>query len=154
VASISHRRGTLDFDDLGFEHRYSIMKAYERSKLANVLFANELARRFEGTGVTSNSLHPGAVDTNIWSGAPTWAKPVIRLFARRMFISAEQGGAAVVQLVADPDLDGVTGRYFENGRAVSPAALADDTALAAKLWTVSADLVGLTAPGPTADQTD
>jgi retinol dehydrogenase 14 len=146
VASISHRRGTLDFDDLGFRRGYAIMKAYERSKLANVLFANELARRLDGTGVTSNSLHPGTVDTNIWSGAPTWAKPVIRLFARRMFISAEQGGATIVQLATDPDLTGVSGRYFEKGRAVSPAALAEDPALAAKLWTVSASLVGLTSP--------
>ena len=68
VASVGHRQGTLDFDDLGFERGYSIMRAYSRSKLANVLFANELARRLAGTGVTSNSLHPGSVDTSIWSG--------------------------------------------------------------------------------------
>src|SRR6185295_9334826 len=67
VASVGHRRGTMDFDDLGFARGYSIMKAYARSKLANVLFAAELARRLAGTGVTSNSLHPGAVATNIWS---------------------------------------------------------------------------------------
>jgi len=77
VASVGHRSGTLDFDDLGFERGYSIMRAYGRSKLANVLFASELARRLAGTGVTSNSLHPGAVATNIWSGAPLWAKPLI-----------------------------------------------------------------------------
>ena len=92
VASIGHRRGTLDFADLGFERGgYSIMRAYMRSKLANVLFAAELARRLAGTGVTSNSLHPGSVATNIWSGAPTWAKPLIQILYRPFFISAEKG---------------------------------------------------------------
>ena len=79
VASLGHRQGTLDFDDLGFERGYQILKAYARSKLANVLFCAELSRRLAGTGVTSNCLHPGAVATNIWSGAPFWAKPLIWL---------------------------------------------------------------------------
>jgi retinol dehydrogenase-14 len=127
VASIGHRRGTLDFDDLGFERGgYWIMKAYMRSKLANVLFASELARRLAGTGVTSNSLHPGSVATNIWSGAPTWAKPVIQLLWRPFFLTPEQGGAFIVQLAADPQLEGVTGKYFETGTAVPPAPLAQD----------------------------
>lgn len=145
VASIGHRRGTLDFDDLGFERGgYWIMKAYTRSKLANVLFANELARRLAGTGVTSNSLHPGSVATNIWSGAPTWAKPVIQLLWRPFFLTAEQGGAFIVQLAADPKLEGVTGKYFETGKLVAPAPLAQDEALARKLWDVSAAMTGLT----------
>jgi retinol dehydrogenase 14 len=148
VASIGHRRGTLDFDDLGFERGgYWIMRAYTRSKLANVLFAAELARRLAGTGVTSNSLHPGSVATNIWSGAPTWAKPVIQLLWRPFFLTAEQGGAFIVQLAADPRLEGVTGKYFETGRDVAPAPLAQDEALASKLWDVSAAMTGLS-PGP------
>jgi NAD(P)-dependent dehydrogenase (short-subunit alcohol dehydrogenase family) len=143
VASIGHRRGTLDFDDLGFERGYSIMKAYSRSKLANVLFAGELARRLEGTGVTSNSLHPGRVATNIWSGAPLWARPVIALFLRPFFLSAEEGARTIVQLAADPALEGTTGRYFEAGRMVAPAPLARDPELARRLWDVSARMVGL-----------
>jgi len=145
VASIGHRRGRLDFDDLGYERGYSIMRAYTRSKLANVLFAAELARRLAGTGVTSNSLHPGSVDTNIWSGAPLWAKPIIQILFRPFFISAEQGGARIVQLVASPELEGVSGQYFENGRAVAPAPPASDPALARRLWDVSAAMVGLPA---------
>ena len=141
VASVGHRQGTLDFDDLGYERGYSIMRAYTRSKLANVLFAAELARRLEGTGVTSNSLHPGAVATNIWSGAPTWAKPIIQILFRPFFISPEKGAAAIVQLAASPDLEGVTGKYFEKGKAVTPAPLAQDPALAKRLWGVSAALV-------------
>ena len=145
VASVGHRRGTLDFDDLGYERGYAIMKAYTRSKLANVLFAAELARRLAGTGVTSNSLHPGAVATNIWSGAPLWAKPLIQILYRPFFISAAEGAATIVQLAADPALEGVTGKYFEKGVAVAPAPLAQDEALAKRLWDVSAGMVGLTA---------
>jgi NAD(P)-dependent dehydrogenase (short-subunit alcohol dehydrogenase family) len=143
VASVGHRRASLDFDDLGFERGYSIMRAYGRSKLANVLFAAELARRLAGTGVTSNSLHPGAVATNIWSGAPLWAKPIIHLFFRPSFISSERGADAVVRLAASPELEGVTGQYFEDGKPSVPAPLARDAALARRLWDVSARLVQL-----------
>jgi len=146
VASVGHRQGTLDFDDLGFARGgYRIMRAYARSKLANVLFAAELARRLAGTGVTSNSLHPGAVATNIWSGAPAWAKPLIFVFFRPFFISPEKGGERIVQLAADPALEGVSGKYFENGRPVAPAPLAQDEELARRLWRTSAELVGLPA---------
>ncbi|HSG41417.1 MAG TPA: SDR family oxidoreductase [Thermoanaerobaculia bacterium] len=143
VASKSHRQGTLDFADLDFERGYAIMRAYARSKLANVLFAAELARRLAGTGVTSNSLHPGSVATNIWSGAPLWAKPLILLLYRPFFLSVEKGAATIVQLAASPELDGVTGKYFEKGKPVAPAPLARDEALAKRLWKVSAALVGL-----------
>src|SRR5262249_10143805 len=120
------------------------------SKLANVLFAAELARRLEGTGVTSNSLHPGSVDTNIWTGAPLWAKPLIFFVFRPFFITAEKGGSSIVDLAARPDLATVTGHEFEEGKMTEPAPLAADRALAIRLWEVSAALVGLppTAPRP------
>jgi retinol dehydrogenase 14 len=143
TASVGHRRGTMDFDDLGFERGYFIMKAYSRSKLGNVLFSNELARRLAGSGVTSNALHPGAVATNIWSGAPGWSKPLLTLFARPFFISSEKGGATLVHAAIDPSLEGVTGKYFEKMKAVDPSPLAQDQALAKKLWDVSAQMVGL-----------
>ena len=143
VASAGHRRGSLNFQDLGFEKGYGVMRAYARSKLANVLFANELARRLAGTGVTSNSLHPGVVATNIWSGAPWWAKPIIAVLFRPFFTSAENGGLRIVQLAADPELEGVTGRYFEDGEEIDPAPLARDEPLARRLWDVSAALAGL-----------
>ena len=137
VASVGHQQGTLDFDDIGFERGYSLMRAYSRSKLANVLFSNELARRLAGTGVTSNSLHPGAVDTRIWSGAPLWAKPLIQLVFRRFFISAAQGGSYVVRLAAQPELSTVSGKYFDKANMTAPSALAADAALARRLWDVS-----------------
>jgi NAD(P)-dependent dehydrogenase (short-subunit alcohol dehydrogenase family) len=119
------------------------MKAYSQSKLANVLFAAELARRLAGTGVTSNSVHPGSVDTNIWADAPLWAKPMITLLFRPWFITPEQGGATIVQLAASPTFAGVTGQYFERQRSVEPSAAARDRVTAERLWEVSAELVGL-----------
>ncbi len=144
VASIVHRRGTLDFDDLGFARGYGLLKAYARSKLANVLFASELARRLAGTGVTSNSLHPGGVATNIWSGAPFWARPLIAVFVRPRLISAEAGAATIVQLAAGADFESVTGLYFENQRSVAPSSLAQDERLARQLWEVSTALTRAT----------
>jgi NAD(P)-dependent dehydrogenase (short-subunit alcohol dehydrogenase family) len=143
VSSVGHRQGTMDFDDLQFERGYSIMRAYSRSKLANVLFANELPRRLAGTGVTSNSLHPGAVDTRIWSGAPVWAKPLIQLVFRPFFISPEEGGSYIVRLVTSPEMSTVTGQYFEKAKPSVPSPLARDEALAKRLWDVSAAMVGL-----------
>jgi len=147
VASVGHQQGTLNFDDIGFERGYSLMRAYSRSKLANVLFSNELARRLAGTGVTSNSLHPGSVDTRIWSGAPLWAKPLIQLVFRPFFITAAQGGSYVVRLAVQPELSAVSGKYFDKSKMTAPSALAADEALARRLWDVSASMVKLDVPG-------
>jgi len=141
VASIGHRRGTLDFDDLGLARGYGIMRAYSRSKLANVLFANELARRLAGTGVTSNSVHPGGVATDLWSGAPLWAQPYIRLWLWRSLISPGAGAEPVARLAVDANLQGVTGRYYEGVSEIAPAPLAQDETLAGRLWTESERLV-------------
>jgi retinol dehydrogenase-14 len=157
VASIGHRRATMDFEDLFFERGYMLMKAYGRSKLANVLYTRLLAQKLAGTGVTVNALHPGAVDTAIWSGAPAWTKPIIAILRRFAFISAEEGGRRIVQLAVSPELSGTTGQYFENGRIIDPAPLARDDALARRLWQESERLTGLkpgaqerTAPKPAA----
>ena len=151
VASIAHRRATMDFDDLFYERGYSLVKAYGRSKLGNVLYTRLLAQKLAGTGVTVNSLHPGAVDTGIWSAAPAWMKPLIAILRRFAFISAEEGGRRIVQLVAGPELSGTTGQYFENGRIVDPASRARDDALARRLWQESERLTGLK---PGAQETD
>jgi NAD(P)-dependent dehydrogenase (short-subunit alcohol dehydrogenase family) len=144
VASAGHYRGTMNFDDLGYERGgYFIMRAYGRSKLGNVLFAAELSRRLAGTGVTANSLHPGGVATNIWTGAPNYAKPLINFLLRPFLISAQQGGETIVQLAADPAVEGVTGKYFSNKKPKTPSALARDEALARRLWDESARLVKL-----------
>jgi len=143
VASIGHRQGDLDFDNLQFERGgYRIMKAYTRSKLANVLFTAELARRLAETGVTVNCVHPGTVATQIWTRAPWFARPIIAV--RKLFmLTPEQGGDTIVHLAASPDLEGQSGGYYENNCRVQPSRLAQDQALAKKLWDVSAQLVKL-----------
>ena len=143
VASGVHRAGRIPFDNLQFEHGgYGLMRAYARSKLANVLFTRELARRVAGTGVTANSLHPGAVATNIWSHASGYAQPLLAV-AKLFMISAEKGADTIVYLAASPEVDGQTGGYYERNRRVSPSASAQDDAIAKELWTRSAALVGL-----------
>jgi retinol dehydrogenase-14 len=143
VASVAHRHGDLDFENLNYERGgYAIMKAYARSKLANVLFTAELARRLAGKGVTVNCVHPGAVATNIWSRAPWFARPLLAL-AKPFMRSPEQGGRSIVHLAASPELEGLTGGYYEKDRLARPSRLAQDEALARRLWEVSARLVHL-----------
>ena len=119
------------------------MRAYSRSKLAEVLFTRELARRLQGTGVTVNSVHPGAVATNIWDRAPAYTRPVFALAKRIAMISPEAGAATIVYLASSPDVAGKTGLYFEQNRPKTPSPLAQDDALAARLWDESASLVRL-----------
>lgn len=143
TASVGHRRGTMDFDDLHFEKGgYSIMGAYGRSKLANVLFASELSRRLAGTGVVANSLHPGAVATPIWSKAPWYTKPALAI-AKLFMISPEAGGDTLVHLAAAPETATMTGLYFEKNKPVKPTRLARDEAVARRLWEVSEKLTGI-----------
>ena len=147
VVSVSSRgnyAGTLDFDDLQFARGgYSIMAAYNRSKLANVLFTVELAARMEGRGVTANCLHPGVVATNIWSGAPWFALPILALMKRIMMITPEQGSDTITWLAASPEAEGQTGGYYDSRKRKRPHKLAQDAEIARKLWEVSAALVKL-----------
>jgi retinol dehydrogenase-14 len=143
TSSAGHYSGTLDLDDIGFERGYSNMRAYSRSKLANVLTARELARRLAGSGVTVTSLHPGAISTNIWSAAPWFARPVLALAKRRME-SPEVGGSRLAYLAASPEVEGATGGYYDGNRLRDPSPLAQDDALGERLYDVSARLVGLT----------
>lgn len=143
VASTVHYRGTLDFDDLGFEQGYTTMKAYARSKLANVLFTRELAKRLEGRGVTVNALHPGVVATHIWDGAPSWTQPLFALAKRVFMTTPAEGAEKIVYLAAYPDVAELSGLYFEKNRPKEPSKLARDDAIAERLWVESERLTGL-----------
>lgn len=143
TSSVGHHQGTMDFDDLGFESGYGIMRAYGRSKLANVLHTRELARRLEGTGVTVNCLHPGTVATSIWGGAPWWARPVLMLAKRVVMVSPREGGRRLTYLAVDPAVEGLTGGYYDDDRLEEPSEIAQDDAVAERLRDVSRDLVGL-----------
>lgn len=141
TASVGHYRGSMDFDDLGYERGYNILKAYGRSKLANVLYTRDLAERLAGTGVTATCLHPGSVATNIWSGAPGWARPVLDLAKRFAMVSPAEGGARITFLAVDPSVEGASGGYYEKDRVKEPSKVARDDAVRKRLTEVSRALV-------------
>ena len=142
VSSDAHKFGRLDFGDLQSERRYRGMKVYGRSKTANILFTRELARRLEGSGVTVNCLHPGAVATRLGQQNGAFAR-VLTGVLRPFFRTPAQGADTAVWLASDPALEGATGGYYYSRRERQPAAHARDAASAARLFDVSAGLVGL-----------
>jgi NAD(P)-dependent dehydrogenase (short-subunit alcohol dehydrogenase family) len=150
VSSDGHYSGSMDFSDLGFSRGMwtrNIFPAYARSKLALVLFTRELARRLQGTGVTVNAVHPGAVATNIWNRAPLFTRPLFAILKRVAMISPEHGGATIVYLAASPEVESTSGEYFEKNRARQPSRLAQDDTLATRLWAESTKLVRLSEAG-------
>jgi NAD(P)-dependent dehydrogenase (short-subunit alcohol dehydrogenase family) len=146
VASDAHRMGgALDFDDLGSAKRYSAMAVYGRSKLANLLFTRELARRLAGSGVTVNALHPGVVRTGLGQNNDAPILKFLTNLARPFFRSPERGAETSIWACSAPELEGVTGRYLSDRREQKPHAHALDDAAASRLWDASAKLVGIAA---------
>jgi NAD(P)-dependent dehydrogenase (short-subunit alcohol dehydrogenase family) len=142
VSSEAHTAGHIDFEDLQAEKNYGAMRAYSQSKLAQVLFTHELARRLSGTGVTVNSLHPGVVATN-WGRHSVGAMSVgIRLISPFM-ASPEKGAETSIYLASSPDVATVTGKYFEKKQETGSSPESNDDAEAQRLWRVSLALVGL-----------
>lgn len=131
VSSEAHRVGRILWDDVGLEHDFRAFKAYAQSKLAQILFTRELARR-EPT-VSVNAVHPGTIATNIWRAAPK----LIQLVLAVVLPSASKGARPIVRLVVAPELDGVTGRYFDRLREATPARAALSDADAARLWDIA-----------------
>lgn len=147
VASRAHYRADMDLADVGYaKGGYSIMGAYGRSKLANVLFTRQLAKRWAGKGVVAHSLHPGVVATNIWSRAPSWAKPVLSVIQKLWMITPEQGARTMVFLSSDPTAQASSGAYWDECREKRASRLAQDDKLAADLWALSEQLVAPSAP--------
>ncbi len=139
VSSKLHAKGKIDFDSFRGMAKYDAQAAYGQSKLANVLFSAELAARLEGSGVTSNALHPGGVATDIVRDLP-W---VVRKLLGFIFISPEEGAKTTIMLASDPELDDVNGAYFDQCRRREPSPLAQDESLRTRLWDVSAELAGI-----------
>jgi NAD(P)-dependent dehydrogenase (short-subunit alcohol dehydrogenase family) len=141
TASNAHLRATLDFGDLQTTNGFVPTLAYARSKLCNILFTRELARRLAGTGVTANCLHPGFVATNFGqrdAGLFGWGLRFAMLFAAR----PEPGADTIVHLASAPEVAGVSGRYFYNSGEIAPSAAAQDDAVAARLWQESEKIAG------------
>ncbi len=148
VSSNTQALGRIDFDDLQGERSYSGARAYNQSKLANVVFTYELARKLHGTSVTANALHPGVVRTSFGADDPGTVQRLLTPFMRPFMKAAAQGAATSVHLASAPDLERVTGRYFANSKPRKSSKRSYDQAAAARLWQVSSDLTGLTPAGP------
>jgi len=142
VASNGHKFGRLDFDDLESEKKYSWMRVYGTSKLANVLFTYELGRRLEGTGVTANCLHPGAVSTRLGMNNGRLGRIVIPLL-RPFFLTPEAGAKTSIYLASSDEVENVSGKYFVKCRPTSSSPDSYDEPLARRLWEKSSQLTGL-----------
>ena len=136
TASGAHRGAVLDFDDLQSARAYSGFQVYGRSKLCNILFTRELARRLQGSGVTANCLHPGFVATRFGDGSGGLLQALMPI-ARLGAISPQKGAETIVYLASSPDVASMSGRYFYQRRPDTPSQAAQDDAAASRLWAES-----------------
>jgi NAD(P)-dependent dehydrogenase (short-subunit alcohol dehydrogenase family) len=144
TASRAHQNQTLDFDDLQLARGYGIQRAYGRSKLANILFTRELARRLAGSGVTANCIHPGRVRTGFGQRDGGIFAVTVRTFFFLFGGPPEPGADTLVYLAASPDVAGVSGQYFVPvGKQQEPSAAARDDVAARRLWEESERIAGV-----------
>jgi NAD(P)-dependent dehydrogenase (short-subunit alcohol dehydrogenase family) len=134
VSSDAHEGSTINFDDLGHRRHYDGWASYGASKLANILFTYELARRLQGTGVTVNAVHPGFVNTNFQEAAG---------LTMRGPLTPEEGADTQIWLATSNEVDGVTGKFFVRRRDTRSSKVSYDVQVARRLWDVSAEMVGL-----------
>lgn len=139
VSSMAHASGTIDFDNLQGERSYERLDAYSRSKLALLMFTYELARRLEGTSVTANAIHPGVVATELGSegGVKEWLRVRVRNLTKRSMLTPEEGARFLVHAASAPELEGVSGRYLDQGKEKKSSPASYDGAVAKRLWQVS-----------------
>ncbi len=142
VASDAHKGGEIFFDDPNLTENFSSWKAYSQSKLANVMFSYELARQLEGTTITTNALHPGFVRTGFARNNGLLGRllmPIVGLAA----ISSEKGAETMTYLASSPEVEGVSGTYFDKKKVIPSAKQSYDEAAQKRLWEMSAEMVGL-----------
>ncbi len=149
VASDAHQGGVIEFDDLQHQKRYSGWRTYQQSKLANILFTYELARRLKGSGVTANTLHPGFVRTNFFQDWGGWIGFITKMGASMIALTPEQGARTSIYLAASPDVEGVTGQYFVKEKPARSSTRSHDRDVAQRLWQKSEELTGFSAHGTT-----
>jgi len=144
TASDAHRSGRLDFDDLQSEKSYGSFRVYGTSKLCNILFTREVARRLDGSGVTANCLHPGFVGTRFGqNNASNIFTKLLRDAVMSLGISPEEGAKTIIHLASSPDVATISGEYFYKSKVAEPTAAAQNDADARRLWDVSAKIAGL-----------
>ena len=143
TASDAHKGYTLDFADLQAANGYSAIRAYGRSKLCNILFTRELARRWSGKGVTANCLHPGFVATRFGDASGGFLSSAVRIGKALFAITPEKGAETIVYLASSPDVAAISGEYFYKCRPATPTAAGRDDAAASRLWNESAKLAGI-----------
>ncbi|MDQ0207822.1 SDR family oxidoreductase [Alkalicoccobacillus murimartini] len=143
VSSGAHKWGKLDFNNLQLTSGYNVMKGYGQSKLANVLFARKLAKQLKGTNVSVNSLHPGAVATNLGVDRDTGFGKAIHRVLKPFFLTPEQGSRTAVYLATNPNLKGKSGEYYIKEKPAAISKRAADDALAEKLWNWSREETGI-----------
>ena len=139
ISSGSHKRGKLDFNNLMLEQKYGRFKAYNNSKLANILFTYELARRLEDSGVTVNAVHPGPARTNFGREFSERTRKFLKLF-KRFTISAEEGAKTSIFLASSPEVGKITGEYWNECEQVKSSKNSYNTSIQKRLWDVSKDL--------------
>ncbi|MBV9571301.1 MAG: SDR family oxidoreductase [Alphaproteobacteria bacterium] len=142
TSSNAHNRETVDFDDLQSARRYAGFRVYGRTKLMNILFTRELAKRLAGTGVTANCLHPGFVATRFGDESGRLMSWGVRV-AKHIALTPEQGAETIIHLASSPAVEGQTGGYYYRNRLTAPSRQAQDDVAAKRLWDVSAKLSGV-----------
>ena len=143
TSSTAHKSGKLDFDDLQSEKSYSTFRVYGTSKLCNILFTRELARRLEGTGVTANCLHPGLVATRFCDNNAGLTGFVFDIVKKLAAITPEEGAKTIVYLASSPEVAGQSGGYYYKCAPATPTAAAQNDADAKRLWEISAKIAGV-----------
>ncbi|MFO0661190.1 MAG: SDR family oxidoreductase [Polyangiaceae bacterium] len=142
VASEAHRAGKVDLDDLQSERGFSQIGVYGMTKLCNILFTYELARRLEGSGVTANCLHPGAIATGFGQSGNAFMRFVMKL-GKPFILTPEKGARTQIYLASSPEVEGVSGKYFDRCKPRKSNAQSYDVTVAKKLWEASERLCGI-----------
>lgn len=140
VSSIAHKFASLDLDNINLNEGFSGLRAYSNSKLMNLLFTYELARRLEGTYVTVNALHPGKTKTKLTKPDGNWLKKIFFAFLRIFFIDVEKGAKTSIYLASSPEVKNITGTYFVKSKPARPSKKSRDKTLQKRLWGLSEDL--------------
>ncbi len=143
VASGAHKIGKIHFEDVNLKKNYTVWRAYAQSKLANILFTYELAKKLQGTGVTVNCLHPGAVATSMGINRDTGFGTFITRMLRPFFQTSEKGSETAVYLAVSHDIEGISGKYFYRKKSVPSSKRSYDKIAAEKLWDLSEKIVQL-----------